>query len=197
MKDIVFMHGYDPGKKNWDSVVWGITPDKPGRVPTAILVALEQNAEIIVLNAADGSGPKMMELFEKRSLKGFNCFKGMTDEEIRKKISYQIIDFVDEESRPKNTKEEALVFKSLFPRDVDVAITVVTSLDHVFRAFKEFYLAFAGCPTILLHLSLRAALTPYGVGPEENGMERVVVIEPPLAEENKEVLERIFSPKNF
>ena len=49
MKTAVLLHGFNANELNWDHVVWGEPPDKPGRIPTAVAVALEEDADSLLV----------------------------------------------------------------------------------------------------------------------------------------------------
>ena len=54
----VLVHGFHLGAQNWEQVVWGFAPHRLGRIPKAVLIALQQNATMLVFGTgtvgADG-----------------------------------------------------------------------------------------------------------------------------------------------
>ena len=120
LKTAVFLHGYNVNEKNWERVVWGVLPDKPGRIPVAIAVALEEGAEHLILFGSsigkekDGkwlsSGRWMTDLLCERfgELKQFTILQPLRElslEQIRERIE-GIFQLIEEPERPANTLGE-------------------------------------------------------------------------------------------
>lgn len=54
------VHGFNLRAGDWERVVWGVEPNELGRVPKAILVALQQNASVLAFGTGV-VGPEMLE----------------------------------------------------------------------------------------------------------------------------------------
>ena len=47
----ILVHGYNLNAEGWESVVWGESPDRAGRVPTGVFAALCEQAEVLVFGS--------------------------------------------------------------------------------------------------------------------------------------------------
>ncbi len=193
MKTKVLVHGYNPKEPNWERVIWGEPPDKPGRVPMAVAAAIESNGELIIFHATDGSGPMMIKYWEDHcnQFGEFTCFdilKRISVDDIIATLNIQIVDLP---VRPKNTWEEALALKKILKGN-PYKIIAVSSMDHVPRVYRDFCRAFIDQPNILAHLSVRGALSLYGPKTSEEeekwGMGHIVILEIPGVRANLELI---------
>lgn len=197
MKTAVLLHGYNANEKNWDYVVWGESPDKPGRIPTAVAVALEENAELLVLFGSSigkedesgvwkSSGKLMTELLFRRfeELGKFTILHALREiplKKIRRRIEV-VYRLVEELERPANTFGEMQTMARLIQEKGIQKLVCVSSPDHVSRIIRDTLVVFRKT-TLAVHVSVRPSVTLYTVGddvtpPERASLGSVVVIEP-------------------
>jgi len=103
MKTKILVHGYNPKEPNWERVIWGEPPDKPGRVPMAVAAAIESNGELIIFHATDGSGPMMIKYWEDHcnQFGEFTCFdilKRISVDDIIATLNIQIVENSERQS---------------------------------------------------------------------------------------------------
>lgn len=198
-RTLVLLHGYDANEGNWERVVWGIPPDKPGRIPMAVAVALEENAEHLVLfgssvgkEVKDGLwwsvGRWMAYLLFTRleGLKEFTILSALQDfnqTEISENL-VKIFRLIEEPDRPANTMGELQAVMRLIREEyTDIQkLVCVSSCDHVSRIIRDASIVFKG-HQIAAHLSVRGSLTLYTeedgkTPPERATLDNVVVAEP-------------------
>jgi len=205
LKTAVLLHTYNVNETNWKDVVWGVPPDRPGRIPMAIAVALEEDAEYLILfgssigkvkikereeeDAWISSGAWMAELMRERfyELAKFTILEALRQlpiEEVRHKID-AIYELIEEPERPANTFGELqAVFRIVKERSIQKLICV-SSADHVSRIIRDAHKVFKGQP-IAGHLEVRGSSTLYtendGITPPERAsVDHVVVAEPRAA----------------
>ena len=198
LKTAVLLHAYNANEKNWEYVVWGVPPNKPGRIPTAVAVALEEDAEHLILfgsssgkteqgGAWRSSGLCMNDLLFSLvdALKEFTILHAlrMTSlDKIRAKLS--VFELIEGPERPANTLEELQVIARIFhERELKIQkLICVSSPDHMSRLFRDAQIVFKDNP-LAPHISVRGAVTLYAerdeiTPPERASMANVVVAEP-------------------
>ncbi len=203
LKTAVLLHAYNANEKNWDYVVWGVPPDKPGRIPTAVAVALEEDAEHLILfgssigktepgGAWTSSGLCMNNLLFSLldALKEFTilyALRRFSLSRIRAKIS-SAFEVIDGPERPVNTLEELRAAAQLFhERKLKIQKFIcVSSPDHMSRIFRDARIVFKDDP-LAPHISVRGAVTLYTERDEITPLERaslsnVVIAEPRAVE---------------
>jgi len=192
-RSLVLLHGYAAGERNWERVVFGIPPNLPGRIPTAIAEAIRINADIILFGSSVGkevdgvrrsSGYLMTELLKSRygDLKEFTILRELKD--IDKKKVVFTFELVEDEERPANTTGELQALKRIIKqRDLRINnLTCVSSRDHVSRIIRDANIVFNDDP-LVASLCVRGSVTMYTeedgkTSPEMAKMDNVVVIEP-------------------
>lgn|GEM_PF-2744719 len=192
MKTAVLLHGYNVNEKNWEYVIWGISPDKPGRIPVAIATALEEDADFFLLfgssmgKGGKSSGKWMKNFLYKRftDLKKFTVLCALRDfpiDKIRRKID-ATFELIEGPERPANTLGELQAMHRLIIERQIQKLICVSSADHVSRIIRDAFKIFWGQP-IAAHLEVRGSLTLYTEGdgitpPERASVDHVIVAEP-------------------
>ena len=186
-KTAVLLHIYDFREPNWREVVIG-TPKAPGRIPAAIAVALETQAELILAfreeisfgketkNEAELTRDALFSLID--DLREFACsfpvFNHFALGEIRGIM--QRIFFISDEyvARTDDEIRKALpIFKA---RGIERAV-FVSSADHISRIAQKVCELWEGEP-IVATATFRPAPALYSS--PQGSMKDVVVIEPPV-----------------
>ena len=193
----MLLHGYNVNEVNWEHVVWGNPPGEPGRIPTAVAVTLEENAEILLLFGSSigqercgewvSSGRWMAELLSVRfeQLKEFTILRALQSfslKQINRKIK-KTFKLIEEPDRPANTVGELQAAARIIHEQGIQKLICVSSKDHVSRIIRDALVVFEGDPLIVSHVSVRAAATLYtkedGITPSARAsVANVVVIEP-------------------
>ena len=181
MRTGVLVHGCHLEAFDWRGIVWGSPPHELGRIPTAVYVAVKEDAEVIVFGtgASERGGKKesevtreyMLEHFS--GLKEFSCFHGMDIGEHKDRM--EAISVADCESR--NTLDEMQAAGRIFlEKGVEKAI-LVSSPTHISRCIRDALAVFQAPELATLRRNLYAVAsdTSYLGGRVED----VVVFEPP------------------
>lgn len=199
MKTAILLHGYDANEQNRDYVVWGVPPDKPGRIPTAVAAALEEDAECLVIFGSSvekktdagmvwSSGRWMEELLRDRweELKAFSVlpvFQSFSQKQISNELD-RMFRLIEEPDKPKNTMEELQAMaRLLHEKHTGIQkLICVSSRDHISRIIRDAHIVFEGSP-LAANLSVRGSITLYtendGKTPSERAkINNVVVAEP-------------------
>ena len=137
----VLIHGFNLEAEGWKDVVWGTPADAVGRLPKGVAVAVQQQAEVIVL----GTGASKMDgkleaeytrdfLLEHFSeLTQFQLFQGIDVKSIRPKIER----ILKTEIRSQNTYEEIKLALEIF-KSADVTnVFLVSSPTHLPRCLRD------------------------------------------------------------
>jgi len=214
-KTAILLHSYGANQPNWEEVVWGEAPDRPGRIPTAIAALFEEEADLLLLLGSliykDGksTGRLMKELLDERfnELKDFTilkAFNGVSIEEIRKKTS-KVFKLVEDLERNTVTKEELQVAKRFLEKEGGYyKLICVSSPDHVGRIHREAFDIFKDTP-IVANLEIRGSATLYGPKTLEDkkrcGINDIVIFEIPLSRQfprlSNVILEASKSPEKI
>lgn len=185
--------GYSPNQENFKEVVWGIPPDKPGRLVTGLKIFLEEEVELLIITGGtEKEGKKEAEwmknlLYEKiNQLSDFTVFPVFEEHS-----SWEIEEFLDEclvlETKAKNTRENLQnVAKILSEESID-SVVIVTSPDHISRAIRDAIEIWQqDYPELTRNLFASPSVTLYSGGKISD----VVIAEPPV--KRKFDLSRIF-----
>lgn len=181
MKKVVgiLCHGRHLQTVGWEGIMWGRPPDLLGQLPKMVLVALEEDAKIVLLGAgASEINGKKEAIFTKdylfrrfAELSSFSSFEGIELKEAEKKISEILVTDV----RPQNTAQEMIYAGPLFEQAGVEKIYIVSSPTHLPRCLNE-ALKFFG------KLGSRFALHDFVACPSDVGWssnDEVYVFEPP------------------
>ncbi|MFA5086932.1 MAG: hypothetical protein WC470_01365 [Candidatus Paceibacterota bacterium] len=194
-KTAILLHSYGAKEPNWDYVVWGEAPDKPGRIPTAIAALFEEEADLLLLLGSlifkDGksTGRLMKELLDERfdKLKDFTILKSLENVsigQIREKVG-KVFKLVEDLEQNTMTTEELQVAKNFLEKQGGYyKLICVSSPDHVARIYREAFDVFKDTP-IVANLEIRGSATLYGPKTEEDkekyGIKDVLIFEIPLS----------------
>jgi hypothetical protein len=209
MKTVVLLHGYNVNELNWEDVVWGRYPDQPGRIPTAIAVALEEKTNNLILFGSsvgrdvgagfESSGKCMVELLEKRfeELKNFTVLSVLRN--FSRSRAETLIELIEEGPvKVKNTLDEMKEIKAICEYRGYNKLVAVSSPDHISRIMRDGLSCFAGSP-LALHFSVRASNTLYTMGDGITPIERARVSNVVIAEPRSAVgpyFQRMFGINN-
>jgi hypothetical protein len=194
-KTAILLHSYGAKEPNWEYVVWGEAPNKPGRIPTAIAALFEEEADLLLLLGSlifkDGksTGRLMKELLDERfnELKDFTILKslqGVSIDEIKKKTN-KVFKLVEDLEQNTITTEELQVARNFLEKEGDYyKLICVSSPDHVGRIYREAFDVFKDTP-IVANLEIRGSSTLYGPKTKEDkenyGIKDVLIFEIPLS----------------
>ena len=173
----VLCHGYHLQAPNWQEIVWGEPPYYMGRLPTAVLLALNERAEGLGFGtgASEEAGLKEGAYIFNALIENFNRlgrfmqFQGIDLDRAKKKIArIGLPEIVSQ-----NTTEE--VFQSLFiMQSLNVEVVYqVSSPFHILRCWRDACTSYRETPELL---SVKIFPVWSETGPE---MSEVVILEPP------------------
>jgi len=184
LKKAVVVLGYSPNQENFKEVVWGISPDKPGRIVTGLKVFLEDpEARILIITGGtEKDGKKEAEwmrdlLYERmEELSGFKVFSVFQEYS-----SSAIKDLVDKkltlETGAKNTVENFQNVAKILSKNAIDSVVIVTSPDHISRAMRDAIIHWQDdFPELTRNLFGTPSVTLYSNG----RMSDVVIAEPPV-----------------
>jgi len=199
IKTAVLLLGYNVEEKNWTETVWGTPPDRPGRIPMAVAVMLEEDADhLIIFGSSLGkekngkwlsSGRWMRDWLFARvdTLKQFTileAFKQLSCNYTMSRIE-RTFELIEGPEKPSNTFEEIQAMSRIVQERRIRKLICVSSADHISRIIRDVHRVFKGRP-IVAHLEVRGSLSLYtendGKTPSERAsVDHVVVIEPRAA----------------
>jgi hypothetical protein len=173
--------------------VWGIPPNKPGRLIKGVAVMLEENVDIVAIMTSafykegKSSGQLMKELLYSRleKLREFTIYPILSQfspEEIFNILENKLCLI---EEPVKNTAEEVTKAARFF-REVGVTkIILVTSPDHISRTLRDAIAAWQErYPELAANVYGAPCVTLYSARTPEDAeiakMENVVIAEPPV-----------------
>ncbi|MCD6177914.1 YdcF family protein [bacterium] len=183
MRRAVVVLGYSPNQENFEEVVWGIPPDKPGRIVTGLKIFLENQAELLIITGGtEKEGKKEAEvmrdlLYEKieelYDFTVFPIFQGYFPSTIKEIIWRRLV----LEISSKNTRENLQnVGKILYENSID-SVIIVTSPDHLSRALRDAIIIWQDeYPELTRNLFGSPSVTLYSKGKISD----VVIAEPPV-----------------
>lgn len=176
--------GYSPNQENFEEVVWGAPPDKPGRLVTGLKVFLEDpDANILIITGGtEKDGKKEAEwmrdlLYEKidklSDFKVFSVFQEYSSSAIK--------DFIDRkvvlETEARNTRENLQNVAKILSRNAINSVVIVTSPDHISRAIRDAIIYWQDdFPELARNLFGAPSVTLYSGGKISD----VVIAEPPV-----------------
>lgn len=196
-RTVILLHGYNANEQNWHHVVWGTPPDKPGRIPAAIAVTLDEGADNLFLFGSSigkefspgqwkSSGKYMMELMYERveELKKFTVlriFQNFSTQQIKEQLDSKFR-LIESPERLATTASEIQEMVRICQEENIQKIIFVSSPDHVSRIMRDALKAFNGSP-LALNISVRASATLYtendGItSPENASIDNVIIVEP-------------------
>lgn len=178
----VLIHGRHLQAQEWERLVWGEPPDLLGSVPRGILVAMEEDAKIVVFGtgASEKDGKKeavytmdfMWDNFSR--LAEFTAFRGRDLTFLKKRM----MEISVCETRSQNTAEEVKFAGEFFiVRDVE-KVVLVSSPTHLARCFQTAYAVFE-TDEKLASLSRNLFATPSDTCYAGSKVSDVLILEPP------------------
>ncbi|MCY3772781.1 MAG: YdcF family protein [Gemmatimonadetes bacterium] len=145
----ILVHGYNLNAERWESVAWGETPDRLGRVPLGVFVALCEQADVMVFGSGASRKNGMLEseatarLLRERfdELVGFSVFEKHLPELKHPDSSglyrKQIESVLRLDTESQNTREEiAHAGRVFLDRGVE-RIILVSSPTHLPRCLRD------------------------------------------------------------
>ncbi|MDE2846840.1 MAG: YdcF family protein [Gemmatimonadota bacterium] len=145
----ILVHGYNLHAGQWEDVTWGAPPERIGRVPMGVLVALSEQADVMVFGSGASDKDGMLEseatarlLWERfDELAGFAVFKGWETELTRtpaaSRFRQRIESILHLDRASKNTRDEIAYAGRVFvDRDVERVI-LVSSPTHLPRCLRD------------------------------------------------------------
>ena len=177
----MLVHGCHLGALNWRGIMWGNPPDEMGRIPKAVSVALQEDADVMVFGtgASEKAGKKegeytrdyMLDKF--LELSAFSWFSDTALKEARARLAAISIC----ECCSQNTLEEMEEAARIFKKKGVQKIILVSSPTHISRCIRD-ALVVLHTPELSglrRHLYAAASDTSYLGGRVED----VVIFEPP------------------
>ncbi len=199
MKTGVVIHGCNLHIENWRHVAWGDSPDRPGRIPQGILVALRFDAEVIVMGTgaseapfhfgeSDDEAPIAEAEYARRYLSEFfdelRQFR-VINEELKRSgpesfpaWRESLLEKIVLDVRSRNTLEEIENASAIFLERGIGQIVLVSSPSHVVRCLRDAAGLYAREPHFA-HLQCNLLATPSVTCYEGSTPDDVVVVEPP------------------
>lgn len=145
----ILVHGYNLHAAQWEDVAWGTPPERIGRVPMGVFVALSEQADVMVFGSDASEKDGLLEseatarlLWERfDDLAGFRVFKGMETElthpPAADRFRQRIESILHLDRVSKNTRDEiAYAGRVFIDRDVDRVI-LVSSPTHLPRCLRD------------------------------------------------------------
>ena len=145
----VLVHGYNLNAEGWESVAWGEPPDRTGRVPMGVFVALCEQAEVMVFGSGASRKDRLLEseatarlLWDRfDELAAFSIFENYLPELARPDSSgrykEQIESVLRLDTTSRNTREEiAHAGQVFFDQGVERVI-LVSSPTHLPRCLRD------------------------------------------------------------
>jgi len=174
----VSIHGYSLHAPNFEEVIWGIPPDRPGRLPKGVAIFLEQEAKFLSIGTGatkrEGDGKLEAEVIAEYlfdhfgDLVDFTCIRELLAQKWRHAKEHV------EESlllavKCKNTQEELEEVGGIFEGLGTTHWVLVSSSDHISRVAKI-------AATLSLerigalpwsNIEVAWSPVPYGMGPDK------------------------------
>ena len=145
----ILVHGYNLHAGQWEDVTWGAPPERIGRVPMGVLVALSEQADVMVFGSGASEKDGMLEseatarlLWERfGELAGFAVFKGWENELTRPtgadRFRQRIESILHLDRASKNTRDEIAHAGRVFvDRNVE-RVVLVSSPTHLPRCLRD------------------------------------------------------------
>lgn len=145
----VLVHGYNLHAGQWEDVAWGTPPDRIGRVPTGVFVALSEQADVMVFGSGASEKDGLLEseatvrlLWERfDDLAGFAVFKGRETELTRPpeagRSRQRIESILHLDRASKNTRDEIAHAGRIFVDHSVARVILVSSPTHLPRCLRD------------------------------------------------------------
>ena len=145
----ILIHGYNLHAGQWEDVTWGAPPERIGRVPMGVLVALSEQADVMVFGSGASKKDGMLEseatarlLWERfEELAGFAVLNDRETELNRRPVAGRMRQRIESilhlDRASKNTRDEIAYAGRVFvERDVERVI-LVSSPTHLPRCLRD------------------------------------------------------------
>ena len=145
----ILVHGYNLHAGQWEDVAWGTPPERIGRVPMGVFVALSEQAEVMVFGSGASEKDGLLEseatvrlLWERfDELAGFAVFKGWEAELIRTpatgRFRQRIESILHLDRASKNTRDEIAHAGQVFADRGVERVILVSSPTHLPRCLRD------------------------------------------------------------
>ena len=186
----ILVHGYNLHAGQWEDVTWGAPPERIGRVPMGVLVALSEQADVMVFGSGASEKDGLLEteatarlLWERfDELAGFAVFKGWENELTRPhgadRFRQRIETILHLDRASKNTRDEIAHAGRVFvDRNVE-RVVLVSSPTHLPRCLRD-ACAIYGEDGAMSGLLQELYAAPSVTGYPGYTAEDVVIFEPP------------------
>lgn len=181
----VLIHGYHlqaPDFRHWEEVMWGRPPDLLGRISKGVLLALEQNARLVLVGSGGSElgGKKSGEIARDYlfghffKLEKFHAYNAIDMAEAFRLISRILRPLTD----PTKTEEEIRFAGEIFHGAGIRKICLVSSPDHISRCIRDALKIFSRDPEFR-HFCQNLIAAPSDVCFSAEGVEGVRIVEPP------------------
>lgn len=201
MKTGILVHGCHLQAEDWEGIVWGKPPFMLGRLPAAVLLAMREQADLMIFGtgASQIAGTKegeytlqvLCQRFEE--LKKFNAFQGIKLQELFKKLHPLMIAEIGSQNTVEEVKTAARIFQI---HDIE-RVFLLSSPTHIMRCHQSAIAVLNSDPALrplLAQLYTHASETCYAY----SSVSDVVIVEPPHRGDRPKthlhkVLKRVFS----
>jgi len=185
----VWVHGFHLQAKIWKKIIWGEPPDLLGRLPKAVLVTLEEKAELLGFGtgASEINGKKEAEFIRDYLLEHFSelaeftAFQGINLVQARKKVA----SISKLELQSQNTKQEAEFAVEMLEKHGIEKIFLVSSPVHLPRCLRDYCIAVEKQRGKLRVSDIYA--TPSQTYWGGAGLSNLVITEPPHRPDDKRI----------
>ncbi len=145
----VLVHGYNLNAEGWESVAWGEPPDRAGRVPMGVFVALCEQAEVMVFGSGASRKNHLLEseatarLLRERfdELAAFSIFEdylpGLARPDSPGRYREQIESVLCLDTTSQNTREEIAHAGQVFLDQGVERVILVSSPTHLPRCLRD------------------------------------------------------------
>lgn len=145
----ILVHGYNLHAGQWEDVAWGTPPERIGRVPMGVFIALSEQADVMVFGSSASEKDGLLEseatarlLWERfDELAGFDVFKGWETGLTRPSGAGRFRQWIESklhlDRASKNTRDEIAYAGQVFvDRNVERVI-LVSSPTHLPRCLRD------------------------------------------------------------
>ncbi|MDD9949350.1 MAG: YdcF family protein [candidate division Zixibacteria bacterium] len=145
----ILVHGYNLHAGQWEDVTWGAPPERIGRVPMGVLVALSEQADVMVFGSGASEKDGLLEsaatarlLWERfDELAGFTVFKGNENEWTLPPAAGRFRQWIESilhlDRASKNTRDEIAYAGRVFVEQDVERVVLVSSPTHLPRCLRD------------------------------------------------------------
>jgi hypothetical protein len=210
MKSSVIVMGYNVNEPNYEEVVWGEPPHRPGRLVKGAAIFLEEDAEIFFLTGCGGrDGREGVEITRDLLYERIKYLEEFTVCPIFRMYHHSIIlDRLEQAIRLEHRHPDKLIQTTLLTmRSIKLElvisetqkVTLVSSPDHISRCLRDALVCWEGT-SLALNLSAVPSATLYSLRSEKDAdiakMENVLVLEPPLFSSSGKLIRKLLERRD-